>query len=204
VGELRKLGVTVSATSVGNVLRHHGFPPAPRREGPTWSGFLHSHAPFVIEIERRVVHLLGVTTIPKHQWVAQIERILVWDLQEAKRTIRFLMRDRDAGFTAPFGEVLRSEGIEINRTPVRAPRANAFAERWAETVRADCLDHLLIFSHRQLEYVQRCYVEHNNAARPHRGIGPETSRPSLSGHPGSKLQRRDVRDGLIRECRRTA
>lgn len=151
VGELRKLGVTASATCVHKILRHHGLPPAPRREGPTWSEFLHSQASsmlatdffhidsvnvqrhyalFVISIERRVVHLLGVTTNPNGQWVTQMARNLVWDLQEAKRTICFLIRDRDTKFTAAFDEVLRSEGIETVRTPVRAPRANAFAERW--------------------------------------------------------------------------
>jgi hypothetical protein len=89
---------------------------------------------FVIEIERRVVHLLGVTTNPDGQWITQMARNLVWDLQEAKRTIRFLIRDRDTKFTAAFDEVLRSEGIETVCTPVRAPRANAFAECWVETV----------------------------------------------------------------------
>jgi len=169
VGELRKLGITVSATSVRNVLRRYRIPPAPPQEGPTWSGFLRSqaqtmlatdffhvdavngqryYAQLVIEIERRVVHLLGVTTIPSGQWVVQMARNLVWDLQEARRTIRFLIRDCATAFTAAFDEVLRSEGIETIRTPVRAPSANAFAKRWVKTVRGPCLDHLLIFSHR--------------------------------------------------------
>ena len=83
------------------------------------------YAPFAIEIERRVVHLLGVTTNLNGHWVTQMARNLVWDLEEAKRAIRFLIGDRDTKFTAAFGEVLRSAGIETVRTPVRAPRANA-------------------------------------------------------------------------------
>jgi putative transposase len=225
VGELRKLGVTVSATSVRNVLRRHGLRPAPRREGPTWSEFLRSQAQsmlatdffhvdavngqrhyalFVIEIERRVVHLLGVTTNPNGRWVTQLARNLVCDLQEAKRSITFLVRDRDAKFTATFDEVLRSEGIETIRTPVRAPRANAFAERWVETVRAECLDHLLIFSHGQLQHVLHTYVEHYNAARPHRGIGLGTPRRIVRGNPVGHVTRRDVLGGLIHEYRRAA
>ena len=163
VGELRKLGITVSGTAVRKVLRRNGVPPAPRRGGPTWSEFLASQAKsilatdffqidtvggqryyalFVIEVERRVVHLLGVTKNPNDAWVTQMARNLVWELQEAKHSVRFLIRDRDTKFTANFDEVLRSEGIKTIRTPVRAPRANAFAERWAKTVRTECLDHL--------------------------------------------------------------
>jgi putative transposase len=225
VGELRKLGMAVSATAVRTVLRRHGLPPAPPRKAPTWSAFLRSqvhsmlatdffhidsvnghryYALFVIEIERRVVHLLGVTTNPNGQWVAQMARNLVWDLQDAKRTIRFLIRDRDTKFTAAFDEVLRSEGIKTIRTPVRAPRANAFAERWVETVRAECLDHLLIFSHRQVNHVLGSYVEHYNTARPHRGIGLETPRTTGPGDPAGKIERRDVLGGLIHEYRHAA
>jgi len=148
VGELRKLGVVVSATSVRNVLRRHGLSPAPRRDGPTWSEFLRTQAQsmlatdffhvdtvggrrfyalFVIELDRRVVRLLGVTTNPNGRWVTQMARNLVFDLSEAKLTIRFLIRDRDTKFTAAFDEVLRTEGIETIRTPVRAPRAKGLA-----------------------------------------------------------------------------
>ena len=225
VGELRKLGVVVSATSVRNVLRRHGLSPAPRRDGPTWSEFLRTQAQsmlatdffhvdtvggrrfyalFVIELDRRVVRLLGVTTNPNGRWVTQMARNLVFDLSEAKLTIRFLIRDRDTKFTAAFDEVLQTEGIATIRTPVRAPRANASAERWVETVRSECLDYLLIFSHRQLERTLRSYVEHYNVARPHRGIGLETPRPSTGGDPAGKIERLDVLGGLIHEYRRAA
>ena len=150
------------------------------------------------------MHLLGVTTHPNGSWVTQMARNLAWDLQEAKRTIRFLVRDRDAKFTAAFGEVLKSEGIETLRTPVPSPRANAFAERWVETVRAECLDHLLVFSHRQLEHVLRTYVGHYNAARPHRGIGLETPRPIVAGDTLGNIERQDILGGLIHEYRRAA
>jgi len=209
----------------GRIRHRHGLPPAPRGEGPTWSDFLRSqahrvlatdftpidavtgqryYALFVIEIERRVVHLLGVTTTPNGQWVTQMARKLAWDLQEAKRTIGFLIRDRDTKFTAAFDEVLRAEGIETVRTPVRAPRTNAFAERWVETVRAECLDHLLIFSHHQLNHVLHVYVEHYDPARPHRGIGLEAPRTTVPGDPLGNVERRDVLGGFIHEYRRAA
>jgi transposase InsO family protein len=225
VGELRKLGITVSGTTVRKVLRRNGVPPAPRRGGPTWSEFLASQAKsilatdffhvdtvggqryyalFVIEVERRVVHLLGVTKNPNDAWVTQMARNLVWELQEAKHSVRFLIRDRDTKFTANFDEVLRSEGIKTIRTPVRAPRANAFAERWAKTVRTECLDHLLIVSQRQPERVLRTYVEHYNSARPHRGIALESPQATALGDPVGKIERRDVLGGLIHEYRRAA
>jgi hypothetical protein len=94
-------------------------------------------ARFVIEIERRVVHLLDVTTKPNCHWVVQMARNLFCDLEEAMRSIRLLFGDRDTKSTAASDEVLRSEGTETARTPVRAPRVNAFAERRVEAVRAD-------------------------------------------------------------------
>ena len=198
VGEMRKLGVVVSAAAVRDVLRRHGLGPAPRRSGPSWSEFLRAQAKsmlatdffhvdtvlgqrfyglFVIEIDTRVVHLLGVTTHPNGPWMAQMARNLVFNLHDAARKVRFFVRDRDAKFTAAFDEVLRSEGIATIRTPVRAPRANAYAERWIESLRAECLDHLLIVSHRQLDRVLAAYVDHYNRARPHRGLRLEFPSP---------------------------
>ena len=161
VGELRKLGVTVSKGSVANVLRRHRLPPSPRRDGPTWAEFLRSQAKgiittdfftvdtvllrryyvlFVIEIDRRVVHLLGVTANPNESWVTQVARNFTGDLEEAGRRLRFLIRDRDTKFTASFDAVFSSIGIEAIKTPVRSPRANAFAERFVRTIRTECLE----------------------------------------------------------------
>lgn len=198
VGELMKLGVTVSKTSVATVLRRHRLSPAPRRSGPTWSQFLNAQAKgllatdfftveavtlrryyvlFVIEIERRVVHLLGVTANPDGPWVVQVARKFVSDLEDGGRRFRFLIRDGDAKFTSSFDAVLASVGIEAVRTPVASPRANAFAERFVRTVRQDCLDHLLVVFRRHLEAVLCEYVRHYNRTRPHRGLGLEQPLP---------------------------
>jgi len=85
-------------------------------------------ARFVIEIERRVVHLLGVTTKPNCHWATQMARNLFCDLEEAMRAIRYLFRDRETKSTAASDEVVRSHDTETARTPVRAPRANAFGD----------------------------------------------------------------------------
>src|SRR6059058_1902069 len=99
---------------------------------------------FFIELGSRRVHLAGCTTNPDGSWVAQQARQLVWTLSERSTPLRFLIRDRDSKFTRDFDTVFRSEGIESIRTPVRAPKANATAERFVRTARAECLDWLLI------------------------------------------------------------
>jgi transposase InsO family protein len=226
VGELKKIGVSVSKTSVAAVLRRHGLPPAPRRAGPTWSEFLSAQAKgivatdffhvdtvflrryyvlFVIELERRVVHVLGATSNPNGPWVTQVARNFAADLEEAGRRFRFLIRDRDTKFTARFDEVFASIGVEAIRTPVRSPRANAYAERFVRTVRTECLDHVLVVSRRHLESVLDEYVRHYNQARPHRGLQLAQPVP----HPvavieGGTVARRDILDGLIHEYEWTA
>jgi putative transposase len=126
---------------------------------------------FFIELDTRRVHLAGVTANPNGAWVTQQARNLLPLLGERGRQLRFLLRDRDAKFTRSFDDVFRSEGTEVLVTPVKAPNANAHAERWIRTVRAECLDWLLIIGRGHLEQVLRVYVEHYNAHRPHRALG---------------------------------
>jgi transposase InsO family protein len=113
---------------------------------------------------------------------------------------------RDAKFSGPFDAVLRAEGVRVIRTPIRAPRANAFAERFVRTVRRECLDYVLIYGRRHLERVLGAYVAHYVAEGPHRGLrlavpagdGP----PLVRGTTRTPVERRDVLGGLIHEYRR--
>jgi putative transposase len=115
-------------------------------------------------------------------------------------THRFLIRDRDTKFTKSFSEVFASIGAETILTPVRSPKANAFAERWVPTVREDCLDdHMLVLSRRHLERTLSEYVEHYNRSRPHRGVQLTPPRPALSAIGGSTVVRHDLLGGLIHE-----
>ena len=125
---------------------------------------------FVIELQRRIVHILGVSDHPTGSFVTQVARNLAGDLTEHARSFRFLIRDRDAKFIASFDEVFASEGMEVIRTPIRSPRANAIAERWVRTVREECLDWTLVLGRHHLEAVLRDYVRHYSAHRPHRGL----------------------------------
>ncbi len=220
--------VRISATTVRSILRRAGLDPAPRRAGPTWAEFLRSQAAgisatdfftvetiglrtlyvlFFIELSSRRVHLAGVTEHPDSAWVTQQARNLA--IEERLSGVRFLVRDRDAKFTGPFDAVLRAEGVRVIRTPVRSPRANAFAERFVRTVRRECLDHVLIYGRRHLEQVLGAYVDHYVDERPHRGLGlavPAGTRPprvpAATGVP--RIERKDVLGGLFHEYRRAA
>ena len=140
---------------------------------------------FAIELGSRRVHLLGVTRNPDSAWVSQQARNLA--MGERLRDLRFVIRDRDSKFSGPFDEVIRTEGVKIVKTPIRAPKANAFAERWVRTARRERLDHLLILGRRHLERVLRESAGHYNAERPHRGL--RLARPSPST-PSSSLRTR--------------
>ncbi len=158
---------------------------------------------FFIELQTRRVHVVGATAHPDSSWVTQQARNLAID--ERLSRVRFLVRDRDAKFSGPFDEVLRTEGVRIIRTPIRAPRANAFAERFVGTVRRECLDHVLIYGRRHLERVLQTYVAHYMKERPHRGLGlavPAGDRtPRVRGTTRTPVERKDVLGGLIHEYR---
>jgi putative transposase len=164
---------------------------------------------FFIELETRRVHLCGCTTNPNGNWVAQQARNLAIELAERPQPLRFVIRDRDSKFSAAFDEVFQTEGARVIRTPVRAPNANAYAERWVRTVREECLDWLLIVSRRQLERVLRTYVDHYNRERPHQALDlacPEPrAKPAQIDQPnGVNIRRRDRLGGLLHEYARAA
>ena len=130
-------------------------------------------------------------------------------LEDRVHPVKFLIRDGDAKFTSSFDEVFRAEGIRIIRTPVRAPQANAFAERFVGTVRRECLDRMLIFGRRYLERVLAEYIAHYNDHRPHRALGQQAplamgSAPLIVDPEPKALRRSDAVFGLIHEYRLVA
>jgi putative transposase len=224
VGELLKLGFRLSLSTVRRLLASAGLEPAPRRGGTSWSVFLRRQAAsmlacdfftvetlslrrfyvlFFIELESRRVHLAGCTTNPTGAWITQQARNL--SFTGVFERVRFLVHDRDNKFTLSFDEVFRSEGIRVVPTPVRAPKANAHAERFVRTVRTECLDWLVILGRRHLQSVMRSYIQHYNTERPHRGLAlrsPEA--PQIRSATGGAIQRRDHLGGLLHEYYRAA
>jgi transposase InsO family protein len=230
-GELAGLGVRLAASTVWTILQNDGIDLAPRRSSETWRAFLRAQASGIIacdfftvetvllrrlyvlvfiELATRKVYLAGVTASPTGEWATQQARNIVETFVDRYEPIRFLIHDRDDKFTKAFDEVFRSEAIRIIRTPVRAPRANAFAERWIGSVRRECLDRLLVLNRRHLERVLAAYVCHYNAHRPHRSLGQRP--PDAQEQPPAsftvtdldRVRRRDVLGGLIHEYKAAA
>ena len=173
-GELATMGIPIAASSVWAILKRHGIEPSPRRSGPSWAEFLAVQAKgliacdffsvdtvllrrlyvlFFIHHDTRTVRIAGVTAKPATDWVTQQARNICIELAEQANVVKFLIRDRDAKFSGSFDAVFAAEGIRIIKTPVRAPRANAIAERFVGTARRECLDRMLILGRRHLEAV---------------------------------------------------
>jgi transposase InsO family protein len=156
------------------------------------------------------VHLAGATAHANAGWITQQARQFAWSLRDRPAAATALIRDHDAKFTSTFDEVFRAEAITIIKTPIHAPKANAYAERFVGTTRRECLDWLLITGQRHLEHVLRLYVDHYNAHRPHRSLGltpPQPSEPALRlarASPLNHVKRPDRLGGLIHEYRAAA
>jgi transposase InsO family protein len=221
-GELVGLGHSVAAPTVWKILQDAGLDPAPRRSGPTWAQFLSAQAHAILAIDfahvdtvflrrlyilvviehgRRRVHIAGITAHPTGAWVTQQARNLLIDLGDRADQFRFLIRDRDSKFTTSFDAVFTGADIRIIRTPIRAPRANAIAERFIGSLRRECLDHLLITGPRHLTAVLREYVEHYDGHRPHRALHQQPLARGTAPRPEATIRplRRDRLSGLIHE-----
>jgi putative transposase len=227
-GEAVGLGYAVAPATVWNILHQAGLDPAPRRTGQSFREFCRTQATtmlacdfftvdtvflrrayvfFVLELGTRRGHILGATQHPSGEWVTQQARNFLIDLGERADGFGFLVRDRDTKFTASFDAVFAGAGIAVLRSPPRAPKANAYAERWVSTVRRECLDRILIFYERQLVHVLAEYETHYNTHRPHRALGQrppidcgQTQRSCSTG----TVRRTPVLGGLINEYRHAA
>jgi putative transposase len=220
-GELTGLGYTLAPSTVWQILKDAGVDPAPQRSGQTWRQFLAGQAAtilaadffhvdtvllrrlyvlFFIEHGTRRVHLAGITAHPTGAWATQQARNLLMNLEGRADSFKFLIRDRDAKVTAPFDDVFTAIGVRIITSPIRAPRANAIAERWIASVRRECLDRMLITGERHLWLVLGEYADHYNSHRPHRALwqNPPARPPDEPAEvTGMRVLRRDRLGGLI-------
>jgi putative transposase len=161
---------------------------------------------FLLEVQARRVFLAGCTAHPTATRVTQQARNLSWELTDARVHTTLLVRDRDAEFVPAFDAVLAGQGTRVLRTPVRAPTATAFAERWVGPARRECLDRLFLANERHLRRVLRDVADHDNVARPHRALwlqSPHGPPPGRAGRSGVAC-RRDRPGGLIHEYERAA
>jgi len=227
-GELTGLGHKIAASTVRQILNDAGTDPAPDRAGQSWRAFLSAQAKTILAVDffhvdtvflRRVyvlffiehgtrrVHLAGITPHPTGEWVTQQARNLLMNLEDRAGGLKFLIRDRDAKFTAAFDAVFAAAGVRIIKSPARAPRANAIAERWIASARRECLDRILITGERHLRLVLTEYVDHYNMQRPHRTLqqNPPGGRADPPGEVTSmRVLRRDRLGGMIHEYSQVA
>ena len=195
-GEVIKLGYAVSITTVRNVLDRNGIVPAPVRYGSIgWKTMMNHYKEQLlacdfftietvflrtvyvlvfIELGTRKVHLAGITSHPDGRWVAQQARQLVWQFEETNTSFRCLIRDNDKKFTDAFDTVFESQETHIIPTPIRAPNANSYMERWVRTVREECLDHILIINEAHLRRVLNEFLAYYNARRPHQSLAQQS------------------------------
>jgi putative transposase len=231
-GELAALGITVAASTVWEILHRHGVPPSPQRKCTTWAQFLRSQAGAllacdffeartlsgarlyvfaVIEHATRRIRILGATAHPTADWVAQLGRNLVMDLQDPQHTARYLIRDRDTKFSRAFDAVLADSGIQIVKSGVQIPRMNSIMERWIQTCRRELLDRTLIWNQCHLLHALHEFESFYNGHRPHRTLAhaaPLRPLPESITEPAQirhlDIHRRDRLNGTLHEYQHAA
>jgi transposase InsO family protein len=227
-GELGTLGYEIGRSTIRDVLKRKRVPPVPDRskQGSRWRTFLGHYKDeivacdfftvetawlktlyilFFIELGSRRVHLAGCTPNPTSAWVTQQARQLSWKIQDGRVPASFLIHDRDTKFPAAFDTVFTSENIVIIRTPIQAPDANAFGERWIRSAREECLDKLLVLGERHLQRVLTTYVDYYNHSRPHQGLDQQCPVPlQRSMTRDGPIERRDILGGVVHAYYRRA
>jgi putative transposase len=223
VGALKSLGITISRTTVKNILKTRGIEPAPKRgKGMDWSTFIKVHfgeivatdfftveilrpfglvrfyVLFVIDIETRRVHIAGIVHQAYDEWMKQVARNLTDVVDGFLLGKRYLIHDRDPLYSKAFRRILRSSRIKPLRLPAQSPNLNAYAERFILSIRSECLNKIILFSESQLRRVVTSYVEHYHLERNHQGLDNELIEKSDAiAMPNGAIKRKERVGGLL-------
>jgi putative transposase len=231
-GALKNLGHNISDQTVGNVLRRFGIAPAPkRRQQTTWADFIRSHMAvlagidfftvevltwhglatyyvlFFLHLETRRVTLAGITQHPTEEWMVQLARNAINDIDDALLRTRFALHDRDTKFCLSFRTMLKSGGVQPILLPPRSPNLNAFAERWVRSIKDECLSKLILFGEASLRRTATEFTKHYHHERNHQGkenmlLFPASG--SLQSRPKAPVIARDRLGGLLKFYQRAA
>jgi transposase InsO family protein len=231
VGALANLGYTLSDQTVGNILKRHGIPPAPKRtKTTTWKEFIRTHMAvlvatdfftaeiwtlgglvtyyvlFFIHLSNRKVHVAGVTPHPNHAWMTQIARNVTMEAWGFLAPGQYLIHDRDGKYCPAFQQLIDGAGVTRVPLPPRSPNLNAYAERWVRSVKEECLSRLILFGEASLWHALQEYVEHYHRERNHQGKGNVLLFPTSRAderHTGP-IHCRERLGGLLKYYDRTA
>lgn len=226
-GQLKYLGYKISHTTIDNVLKRHGYDPSPERSRKTrWSEFLKAHWESLAAIDfftkevytlsgltcyrvlvsihyaTRKVEVVGIIQQAHGQWMRQKAKLLTDHFSGFLKDKKYLIHDRDPLFTQEFREILTAAGVRPIRTLPMAPHLNCIVERFMRSIKSECLDRMLIFGERHLEYVIAQSMEHYHTERPHQGIDNEIIEPPAPGEGEIVCQER--LGGLLKSYRRAA
>ena len=238
LGELKKLGIrTVCRSTVINILKEAGLDPGPKRgkgtrdefvkrhaytlwacdflsvKSITLKGFVDLYLLFFIHVGTRRVIVSGVSAHPDAAWVTQQARNASMEMDELGLTATHLLIDHDTKFAAGFDHVFEGQNTKVKRVGPLAPNMNAYAERWVQTLRTECLDHFLILGEKHLRYLAKVFVEHYNVERPHQGRGNvplpdaqanDTGAPRVLKFPTGEVQCKERLGGLLKHYHRAA
>src|SRR5947209_4229907 len=194
VGALANLGLTVSAQTVGNVLKRHGIAPAPERKTTTtWKEFIRTHMDvlvatdfftaevwtlgglvtyyvlFFLHLGSREIHIAGITPHPNEAWMVQVARNVTMEEWGFLSHGQYLIHDRDGKYCPAFQQIIDTAGVPRVPLPPRSPNLNAYAERWVRSVKEECLSRFILFGEPSLWHALQEYVEHYHHERNHQG-----------------------------------
>jgi transposase InsO family protein len=205
VGALANLGYTVSAQTVGNILKRHGIPPAPERKTTTtWTEFIRTHMEmlvatdfftaevwtlgglvtyyvlFFLHLGSRKIHVAGVTPHPNEAWMVQVARNVTMEEWGFLSPGQYLIHDRDGKYGPTFQQLIDAAGVKRVPLPARSPNLNAYAERWVRSVKEECLLRMILFGEASLRHALTQYAEHFHHERNHQGKGNVLLFPTVS------------------------
>jgi integrase-like protein len=226
-GQLKYLGYKVSHKTIANILKKYNLEPCPdRMKKTTWNEFIKTHweslaavdfftteiytlqgltrymVLVVIDYSTREVEVAGIIQQAHGVWMKQIAKNLSDPFNGFLKDKKYLIHDRDTLFTKTFSEILKSSGIKTTPTSPMSPNMTPFIERFIRSIKHECLNKMLIFGEKHLEYIVDEYIQHYHYERPHQGIDNNIINPPPQGRGDIACHER--LGGLLKFYRRAA